>query len=311
MEISILLVEQIVQLFLMILLGWVLGRAHIVDRAGSRALSQVVLYGVMPCVTLNAFQKEVTPQAVQGLLFAGAAAVLAHLVMALVTAAGRYIFKLNSMEQCSVFYSNAGNLILPIVGYVLGQEWLLYAFAFIVVQQLVLWTHGKSAMSQSKSFCWQDLVKNVNLIAVAISLLLFVLGIRLPSLISQTATSIGALFAPMSMIVTGVLLSTMDLKQVFGTGRVYLVSALRLLVCPVLTILAMKAIGMAGWVENGSMLLLVVLFATMTPAASTIVQMAQVYDNQPQEASKINVMTTLLCIITMPLMVFLYQYLMG
>lgn len=310
MEISLLLVAQIVQLFLMILVGWVLGRTKIVDQKGSKALSQVVLYAVMPCVTLNAFQKDVDEQAVKGLLFAGAAAVLAHLIMGLITLVGRKVFKLNGMEQCSVFYSNAGNLIIPIVGYVLGEEWILYAFAFIVVQQFLLWTHGKSVMSQIKGFDWKDLVKNVNLIATTASLLLFLLKIRLPELVLGTTTSMGALFAPMSMIVTGILLSTMNLKQVFAVKRVYLVAALRLLVCPVLTILAMKLLQMNQWMEQAPMLLLVVLFATMTPSASTVVQMAQVYDNEPDKASKINVMTTLLCIITMPLMVFFYQSIM-
>lgn len=307
MEISILLIQQILQLFLMILAGWVLGRTGIVDKAGSKVLSQVVLYLIMPCVTLNAFQKDVTQQAVVGLVFAAAASVLAHVVMAVVMWMSGCAFSLNGMEKCSIFYPNAGNLIIPIVGYVLGEEWLLYAFAFIVVQQIVLWTHGKMVMSKQHKFSWKDFTNNINLIVTAASLLLFALGIRLPSLISQTAASVGNSFAPISMVVTGILLSTMNLKQVFAVKRIYLVSALRLIVCPVLIILAMKLLGMGQWVENGTTLLLVVLFATMTPSASTIVQMAQVYDNDPDNASKINVMTTLLCIITMPLMVLLYQ----
>ncbi len=309
MEISILLIQQILQLFLMILAGWALGRAGIVNKAGSKVISQVILYLVMPCVTLNAFQKEVNEQAVQGLMFAAGAAVVAHIVMAIVMVVSTKLFSLSGMERCSVFYPNAGNLIIPIVGYVLGDEWLLYAFAFIVVQQILIWTHGKTVMSQQRSFCWKDLTNNINLIVTAVSLLLFVLDIRLPKLISETASSIGSTFAPMSMVVTGILLSTMNLRQVFAVKRVYLVGVLRLLVCPVLVIFAMKALGMGQWVQNGSTLLLVVLFATMTPSASTIVQMAQVYENDPDNASKINVMTTILCIFTMPLMVLLYQML--
>ena len=53
--------------------------------------------------------------------------------------------------------------------------------------------------------------------------------------------------------------------------------------------------------------LLVSLLATCTPSASTITQMAQIYGKDADYASAINVVTTLLCIFTMPLMVALYQ----
>ena len=53
--------------------------------------------------------------------------------------------------------------------------------------------------------------------------------------------------------------------------------------------------------------MLVSLLATCTPSASTITQMAQIYGKDADYASAINVVTTLLCIFTMPLMVALYQ----
>ena len=95
MEISILLIQQILQLFLMILAGWALGRAGIVNKAGSKVISQVILYLVMPCVTLNAFQKEVNEQAVQGLMFAAGAEVVAHIVMAIVMVVSTKLFSLS------------------------------------------------------------------------------------------------------------------------------------------------------------------------------------------------------------------------
>ena len=54
-------------------------------------------------------------------------------------------------------------------------------------------------------------------------------------------------------------------------------------------------------------LLLIVFLAVITPSASTVTQMCQVYGNDSKYASAVNVMTTLLAIVTMPLMVLLFQ----
>ncbi len=49
------------------------------------------------------------------------------------------------------------------------------------------------------------------------------------------------------------------------------------------------------------------LLAAAAPSASTINQMAQIYNHDAGYASAINVTTILLCIVTMPTMVALYQ----
>ena len=69
----------------------------------------------------------------------------------------------------------------------------------------------------------------------------------------------------------------------------------------------LKLSGLAHLVPDGQTILLVSLLATCTPSASTITQMAQIYGTDADYASAINVVTTLLCIFTMPLMVALYQ----
>jgi hypothetical protein len=61
------------------------------------------------------------------------------------------------------------------------------------------------------------------------------------------------------------------------------------------------------WVTNGDQILLVTFFAVITPAASSITQFAQVYGKDEAYAGAVNIVTTLLCIITMPLMVAAYQ----
>ena len=60
-------------------------------------------------------------------------------------------------------------------------------------------------------------------------------------------------------------------------------------------------------VPNGEIILLITLLGTITPSASTVTQMAQIYEKDSEYASIINVVTTLVCILTMPIMVYLYK----
>ena len=70
--------------------------------------------------------------------------------------------------------------------------------------------------------------------------------------------------------------------------------------------LLLKYLPLTTLVKDGKTILLISLMAVITPSATTIVQLAQLYDREPVYASTINVMTTLVSIVTMPLMVMFY-----
>ena len=78
------------------------------------------------------------------------------------------------------------------------------------------------------------------------------------------------------------------------------------IVVALLILLFLKYLPLASMVKDGKTILLISLMAVITPSATTVVQLAQLYDQDPVYASTINVMTTLVSIITMPLMVMLY-----
>ena len=107
--------------------------------------------------------------------------------------------------------------------------------------------------------------------------------------------------------VTGMLFAGMNLKQIFADKRVYFVSFLRLIAVPLLALVMIKISHLAMFSADGNKIMLIVFLAIITPSASTITQMCQVYGNDSRYASAINVMTTLFSIITMPLMVMLFE----
>lgn len=307
MHISLLLMNQIIQLFIMIFMGFIIVKAKLLKAEDSKILSVIVLYLIIPCVIINAFQVDYTPQTVKGLLIALAGSVMTQVILLIVVSILGRVFHLNEVEVASIYYSNSGNLIVPIVTFILGKEWVLYGCVFMSVQLVFIWTHCKKIISRESTYDWRKIVLNINMISIAIGIVLFLTRIHLPAIINNTLSAVGSMIGPASMIVTGMLFAGMDFKQIFANKRVYFVSFFRLIIVPVIALFLIKCSQLSTFSSNGNKLMLIVFLAIITPSASTVTQMCQVYGNDSQYASAINVVTTLLAIITMPLMVMLFQ----
>lgn len=306
MEISFLLFKQIAQFFIMIIMGYTLVKLKIVKSEDSKVLSMVCLYLIMPCVIINSFLIEFTPEKLKGLGLAVGVAIIIHFVAWIFIRILGKVLNFNPVEKASVMYSNAANMVIPVVMSVLGDEWVLYSSAFVSVQLVLLWTHCKSMLSNEKGFELKKIYTNINLIAIFIGILLFITKIHIPSVLQGTLKSVGGTVAPISMIITGMIMAGAELKKVFSNGRIYLVLFFRMIFFPFIVFMIIYFTGITKVIDNGAMILLVTFIATITPTASSITQMAQVYGNNEQYAGAINIMTTIVSIVTMPIMVALY-----
>ena len=288
MMISILLAQQIAQLFLMILMGFLIVKIGLLKDEDSKVLSKIVLYLIIPCVILNAFQVDYTPETVRGLLVAFAASLLMQVVLLFAVSALGRVFHLDAVEITSVYYSNS-------------------SCVYMSVQLVFFWTHCKKVISREASYDWKKIVLNLNIISIFVGILLFFTGIRLPALVNNTLHSVGSMVGPASMIVTGMLFAGMDFRQIFANKRIYFVTFLRLIAVPLMALVLLKISHLADLSADGPTLILIVFLAVITPSASTVTQMCQVYGNDSRYASAINVVTTLASIVTMPLLVMLLQ----
>ena len=279
------LLEQIVQLFLCIVLGWLLVRLHLLKPEDSRVLSKVCLYLVTPCVIINAFQLQRTPELLQGLALSLGAAIGIH----------------------ALFFTNSGNLIIPLVTAVLGPEWVIYCSMFQLVQQFPMWSHCRIILSGDRNVSLKKILLNVNIISVFVGVLLFLLNLPLPTVIAGTMKSIASTIGPLSMFVAGMLMGEQNLLAVLRIRSIWKVAFLRLIALPLVVLCIFKYSGLAALVPDGQSILMISLLAASAPAAANVTQIAQVYGHEGDYAGAINVITTLLCIGTMPLMVLLYQ----
>ena len=303
----VLLLEQIVQLFLCIVLGWLLVQLRLLKPEDSRVLSKVCLYLVTPCVIINAFQIQRTPELLQGLTLSLGAAIGIHVLFFIATALLCRPLHLTPVEQASLIYTNSGNLIIPLVTAVLGSEWVIYCSMFQLVQQFPMWSHCRIILSGDRNISLKKILLNVNIVSVLVGVLLFLLNLSLPSVIAGTMKSIAATIGPLSMFVAGMLMGDQDLLAVLRIRSIWKVAFLRLIVLPLVVLGILKYSGLASLVPDGESILLISLLAASAPAASNVTQIAQVYGHEGDYASAINAFTTLLCIVTMPLMVLLYQ----
>ena len=126
MEVSILLMQQIAQLFIVLLMGYVVVKAGLLKASDSKVLSVVFVYLVMPCVVLNAFQINDTPQIRTGLLYSMGIAVGMHVVFLVLNAIFKKPLRLDVVEQVNIIYSNAAALVIPLVQALLGEEYVVY-----------------------------------------------------------------------------------------------------------------------------------------------------------------------------------------
>ena len=283
MQISILLAQQIAQLFLILIMGYAVVKAGLLKASDSKVLSVVMVYLVTPCVIINAFQINDTPEIRKGLLYSMAIAAAIHVVLLGISALLSRPLKLDAVEQVNVIYSNAAALVIPLVRALLGDEYVIYSCAFIIVQLILLWTHASSLLQGNRALDWKKVFSNINMIAIAAGALLYWFRVALPAPLQNTMSTMGDMIGPMGML---------------------------LVVCPLVMLVLLLVCHASSWVADGKNILMTVYLAAITPACATVTSMAQLYDRDAAHSSALYVLTTLLSIITMPVMIGLFDLLL-
>ena len=300
---------QLVQFFLMMAMGFIIVRAGILKPEDSRSLSAVCVYLAVPCTIINAFQIDATDEKLQGFFLAVGAAAAVHVLLLLLT----FIMgsRFSAVERASVMYPNAGNLVIPLVTAVLGEEWVLYCSAFTSVQLMLLWTHGRWMLCGKGSLGLKKIFGNLQVITIIIGLFLFLTGIRVPLLVKSAMSAMGTMMGPLAMLVMGMLMAGRDLREDVRNKKLYAVAFFRLIVSPVVILLFFSLTGLGNMLDTAPTLLFITFLAISAPSAATVTQMAQLYTEDGAYAGAINVMTMLLCLLTMPVMTWLYWTVMG
>ncbi len=307
MNLSIMLLQQILVMALYILFGYLGVKFQILRKDDSSRLASLVLFIISPALIFDAFQISFSFDKMIGFLLAVLASVLMHILFLTFTFFFGKLMPLNEIERTSLVYTNCGNLLVPLIGSILGKEYVLYCCAFMSVQTVMLWTHGAYILGGKEAVNPKKIITNPNLIAMILGLIFFFSGIRLPLIPATALERTGACIAPVSMFVIGILIASSDLTKVFTRKRSWLVCFLRLIVIPILTIFMLRITGIPYLLKDGPSVLYVSFLASAAPTAVNVTQLADIYGKDSQTAGAINIMSVFLCILTMPLMTAVYQ----
>ena len=303
METSLILAKEITKLFIIMAMGWTLVKARILRTEDSRVISAVLVYIVIPCVIIGAFQIEHSPYVIRGLIFSFVMAIGTHALFLLLAAIFGVMLKLDTAERLTVVYTNAGILVIPLVQAILGDKYIVYSCSFIVVQIILLWTHCRKVLNGRVDTKLRDIFLNINVISIIAGCTMFLTEVNLPSVIDDTIKMTGSMMGPLGMILAGMVIANVPAHSIFCHRRRYIATTLRLVVAPLILLLAFKICDVVHMIPDGYNILLVVFLAGITPACATVTSMAQLYSDIGDRTGILYVLTTLLSIFTIPLII--------
>lgn len=299
------LLQQTIIMFALMLLGLLLSRRGMITEQGSRDLSNVLLYAVIPCVILRSYMSEFSTEKLRAM---GLSALIAVIAFAASIAVAYLTFGTrHRIENFAVAFGNAGFIGIPLVTAVFGPEAAFYVVSFSTFANLLQWTYGIVIISGKKETMNLRMVfVNPVFISMVIGIALFVLQPALPTVVTGTIGYIADGNTVLAMIILGYYLSKVQLRGLFADVRLYLFSALRLLVVPAVTILVFLPFPFA----RGE-IALITLIAAATPIASSTAIFAQKFDQDYRRAVSYVCLSTILSVATLPLVMLFAERLLS
>lgn len=298
MEMISILVRQIIQMFLLSGIGYVLYKTHKITQEGSKTLGNLLIYLALPAVIINGFLVEYSTEHVLGILYSAAAAAVLLLLSILIA---RLFFRKDAIASFAGAFSNPGFFGIPLILASLGQGAVFYVACFIAFLNIGQWTYGVSILTGqpiSKGFQPKKLIRAPFIIAILIGLILFFTRIKLPAVISGCLSSVAALNTPLAMFTVGVYLAQTDILGMFKKKVIYLIALVRLLVIPLVAVLLLSLLPDALYAMKMALLL-----AIACPVGSNVAVYAQLYEKDYPYAVETVVISTLFSILTIPLIV--------
>lgn len=304
LENFIMIAQQVLVLFILIGVGFACGKKGILTDESSKKITDIVLYVVTPCVMISAFQREFSMHLLGNILITALCATAS--IAATVFIAKLIFHDKNTARkkvlQFSAIFSNCGFMSLPLQKAILGDDGWFYGSIFVAVFNVIVWSYGLVMMSgDKKQMSVKKLAFNPGIVGVLIALIIFVLRIKLPYIISQPIDYLAALNTPLPMLIIGFYLSQADLKKAFTDAGAYLAMAVRLAVVPLLSMLVMHLLNVDPTI------MIACVIASSAPTAATTTMFAAKYGRDVELSVSIVASTTLVSIITMPLIVALAQ----
>ena len=289
---------QVVIMFLLAGIGALMFRSGKISLEGSKSIGSILVNLSLPAVIINGFLVERTPERITGLLLS---ALLAAVTLALAILAAWVCFRKDPMAQFAAAFSNPGFFGIPIILSCLDNGAIFYIAAYVAFLNLLQWSYGVSLLTgATENITPKRLLTAPFVIAIEIGAFFFLTGFPVPGILAKAVTHLANLNTPLAMFATGVYLAQTDPKKMVRKAVLYKISVVKLLVVP---LLAMVMLALLPKAYFG--LKLTLLIAAACPTGTNIAVYAQLHDRDFGYAVETVAVTTILSLLTLPLVTHL------
>ncbi|WP_022761182.1 AEC family transporter [Butyrivibrio sp. AD3002] len=298
------MLKQMIILFVLMGVGIICRKTKMMNDAVSKGMSAIVVNIASPAFILSAGINQETYIGPDMLITCAIVTVVIYAELIIIAIFLPKLLRVDAKHvgtyRVMTIFSNIGFMGFPIILAMYGETGLLYAAFFQFPFNLLIYTYGISVMQgdskdgEGLNIQWKKIF-NVGVIAVFVSVALFLFRVRVPASIESVIDSLSGLTVPMSMMVIGYSLAGMKLKELFSKKRLLVFALIKLIIIPVVTIF---------WLHffiTDKILLGVCFVMVATPVGSMTAMLAEAYDGDKETASMGVALTTLLSVFTIPL----------
>ena len=295
--------QTMLKLFLLLILGFVLFKCHIFDEYTNKKISALIVNVASPMLIISSIAGvEGSNKSIVFLMIG--AGILMYIGFIILGKIINRIFPFPKKDwpvyECMVVFANTGFMGYPVLLDVFGQEAVFYASLIHMAFNFFVYTYAimcltKGDDSEFKLNFKQLLTPGIILIFVGIFIYLF--DIQLPSVLMDTINSIGSLTAPLSMMMIGSSLAVYPIKDSFTDWRSYVFAFVRLMIVPFVTMIMCRLLHIDAYYAN------ITIITNAMPVGSMVLMLATQYNANVKIVTRNIVVSTLLSVITIPIVV--------
>lgn len=293
---------QMLALLIMIGAGYLVTKQGMFDEHTNKQMSGLLVNLFNPLLILSSAANSVGLISLEdmktvGLIAIGMFAVFIPIGMVLSPVFERDLEQRKIFQMMFVF-SNLGFIGIPVVSSIIGTEYVVYVTEFMLIYTVILYSYGVVVLDGRVSLSALKKMVNPGTVFGVLALLIIVFGIRLPDFIKTAATYLGNVTSPMALLVIGFTLAQSDLKKIFCQPRLYLFSVVKLLVIPLLLLPLLRL------VTKDVSLICVSMVMFGMPVGNLAVMMGIQKGIDGTNGSAAIILTTVLCVFTIPILMF-------
>ncbi len=290
---------------LILLLGFFLGKKKLISTETNKQITNLLLTVFMPASLFVAFPSEYDEDSLN-LFFAGLAAgflIMLMLILLSKIIINKYWYKggLRFESQFALIFNNATFLGYPIVVNTFGSTGVIAYCGFIIAFNIALFSYGIWLFEHKVTLkLLKGIITNPNILAVLLGMVLFLANLHLPNFITDAVGFVGNATTPLSVICIGFMLSRADFKSIFTKWRLVVTALIQLTIGPITTFFLLS------WLNFPSEVISVCTLIQALPTATSLGLFATEYGGNNIEASELVAISTLLSVVTMPIMVLIF-----